>query len=82
MGLGQPRTRAQALWEFTGSLGAPRSLRQLGMTDADVDRAAALATKDPYANPAAVMRDAVRVLLRAAIDGRSPPSIHPAREQL
>jgi hypothetical protein len=26
---------AQALWEFTGALGAPRSLRELGLTDAD-----------------------------------------------
>jgi maleylacetate reductase len=63
---------ARHLWELAGSLGAPRSLRELGLTDADVERAADLATRSPYANPAPVTPERVRALLRAALDGEPP----------
>ncbi|HEV7754499.1 MAG TPA: maleylacetate reductase [Mycobacteriales bacterium] len=63
---------ALALWELAGTLGAPRSLRELGLTDDDVDRAVELATADPYANPAPVTADGLRALLRAALDGHPP----------
>jgi maleylacetate reductase len=72
---------AQGLWEFTGSLGAPRSLRELGLTDTDVEQAATLATTDSYANPAPVTPDGVRALLWAALDGRPPQSARPPQEQ-
>jgi len=42
---------ARALWEPAGRLGAPRSLRELGMTEADIARVANLAVAAPYANP-------------------------------
>jgi maleylacetate reductase len=65
---------ARFLWELAGTLGAPRSLRDLGLRDADVDHAADLATRAPYANPAPVTRDGVRALLRRAMDGEPPSS--------
>jgi hypothetical protein len=47
----------------------PGSLAELGLTEADVERAVALATVDPYANPAPVTGDGIRTLLLAALRG-------------
>ena len=66
---------ARALWELAGRLGAPRSLRELGMAEDDVDRIADLAVADPYANPRPVTRDGVAALLRAAWAGEPPPPL-------
>jgi maleylacetate reductase len=63
---------ARALWELAGRLGAPRSLRELGMAEADVERIADLAVRNPYANPRPVTRDGVAALLRAAWAGGPP----------
>jgi maleylacetate reductase len=70
--LGGAPDPARALWELAGRLGAPRSLRELGMDGADVDRIADLAVEHPYANPRPVTRDGVAVLLRAAWAGDPP----------
>ncbi|MGY1815494.1 maleylacetate reductase [Blastococcus sp. SYSU D00820] len=63
---------AHALWEFARRLGAPASLRDLGMAEADVDLAADLAVSRPYANPRPVTRDGVAALIRAAWAGDAP----------
>jgi maleylacetate reductase len=63
---------ALALWELTRSLGVPHSLRDLGLTEGDVERAVTLATKDPYANPTPVTEKGIRSLLGAALDGGAP----------
>ena len=63
---------ARELWELAGRLGAPRSLAELGMAEADVPRIAELAVASPYANPRPVTRDGVEALLRAAWAGRPP----------
>ncbi|MGY1812233.1 maleylacetate reductase [Blastococcus sp. SYSU D00820] len=63
---------ARALWDLAGRLGAPRSLRELGMAEDDVDRIAEAAAADPYANPRPVTRDGVAALLRAAWSGTVP----------
>jgi maleylacetate reductase len=63
---------ARALWEFTGRLGAPRSLRELGMAEADIDRVAAQVIATPYANPRPVTIEAATSLLHAAWSGRTP----------
>jgi maleylacetate reductase len=70
--LGGAPDPARALWELAGRLGAPRSLRELGMDGADVDRIADLAVERPYANPRPVTRDGVAALLRAAWAGEPP----------
>jgi len=51
---------------------APLRLADLGLTAQDLDRAADLATKNPYANPRPVTRDGIRHLLQQAFDGQCP----------
>lgn len=61
-----------ALYDFAGTVGAPRALRDLGLAADDLDRAAGLAVENPYWNPEPVTRDAVRALLGAAWEGAPP----------
>ncbi|TDL79321.1 maleylacetate reductase [Palleronia sediminis] len=63
---------ARALWDFAGSLDAPRSLRGLGMEEGDIDRCAAAAAANPYWNPRPVEEDAIRALLARAWAGEAP----------
>ena len=65
---------AQGLFDLAKSLGAPTSLGEIGMREADLDRAAELATLSPYWNPRAIERDAIRALLDDAFYGRRPHS--------
>ncbi|GAA4719590.1 maleylacetate reductase [Phytohabitans rumicis] len=68
--LGEPGgAGAAALHRLAAAAGAPRSLAALGMREQDLDRAADLATRDPYANPRPVTRAGVRTLLQHAYDG-------------
>ena len=61
-----------ALYEFAKSLSAPLALRDLGVSETDLDRAASLATQKPYPNPQPVTRDDIRALLQAAWAGDAP----------
>lgn len=70
--LGGADDPARALWELAGRLGAPRSLRELGMAEDDIPRIAALAIANPYANPRPVTRAGIESLLRAAWAGEPP----------
>jgi maleylacetate reductase len=72
--LGGTADPARELWELAGRLGAPRSLRELGMAEADVARIAGEAVATPYANPRPVTREAVTALLHAAWAG-DPPAV-------
>jgi maleylacetate reductase len=54
--------------------GAPASLRELGLREPDVARAAELAAARPYPNPRPVRADAVRALLARAYEGLPPAS--------
>lgn len=60
------------LWEFARSLGAPMRLSDLGLDAADLDRAAEIATRNPYPNPRPVTREGVRELLQQAHEGHFP----------
>jgi maleylacetate reductase len=60
------------LWDFAGSLGAPLRLSDLGLTGADLDRAAAIAVESRYANPRPFGQDDIRALLQAAWEGARP----------
>ncbi len=60
------------LHDFAASLGAPRALRDLGLAEGDLDRAADIAVQNPYWNPRPVERDAVRRLLGQAWEGTRP----------
>jgi alcohol dehydrogenase class IV len=63
---------AQALFDLAVSNGGPRSLREIGMSYADLDGAAEAAVESPYWNPRPVERDAIRKLLDDAYNGRRP----------
>ena len=69
LGAGGP---GAALFGLARRIGAPLALRDLGMAEADLDRAAGLAVERPYANPRPVARDAVRALLGRAWAGEPP----------
>lgn len=60
------------LWQFAKGLGAPMRLADLGLAEADLDRAAEIAVRNPYANPRPVEREGIRRLLQDAFDGRCP----------
>ena len=62
----------QALFDFAGRLGAPKSLAELGMAAADLDRAADIAMQSPYWNPRPFDRSAIRSMLEDAWQGRRP----------
>ena len=70
--LGGAPDPARELWKLAGRLGAPRSLAQLGMQEADISRIVGLAVANPYANPRPVTEEGVTVLLEAAWSGRPP----------
>ena len=71
--LGAP-SAAEGLYDLAASLSAPLSLRALGMTEDQLDRAADLAVQNPYYNPRPVTREGVRALLQDAFEGRRPSS--------
>jgi maleylacetate reductase len=60
------------LYDFAKSIGAPLTLKELGFRQADLDRAAEIATQNPYWNPRPFDRAAIRVLLQDAWEGRRP----------
>jgi alcohol dehydrogenase class IV len=62
----------RALFDLTRAIEAPRSLRDLGMPEAGIDKAADLAARSPYANPAPIERDAIRALIARAWAGEPP----------
>ncbi len=60
---------AAALQRLGAQVGAPPSLQALGFLHEDLDRAADIATRVPYANPRPVTRAAIRQLLEEAWQG-------------
>ncbi|WP_085026357.1 maleylacetate reductase [Ensifer aridi] len=62
----------RGLWDFTKSLGAPLTLRELGLTETDLDRAAEIAVQNAYYNPRPIDHTSIRALLQAAWEGSRP----------
>jgi alcohol dehydrogenase class IV len=69
--LGHPDP-ARALYDLAGALGVPRALRDLGMPESGIDRAADLALANPYWNPRPLERVALRACIAAAWAGEPP----------
>ncbi|HIP80486.1 MAG TPA: iron-containing alcohol dehydrogenase, partial [Kiloniellaceae bacterium] len=61
-----------ALYGLSQKVGVKKSLAELGMAPADLDRAAEIAVENPYYNPRPVTREGVREMLQAAYEGRPP----------
>jgi maleylacetate reductase len=69
--LAAPRA-AQGIYDLMQALGAPLALKNIGMKEAELDRAAELATAAPYFNPRPIDRGSIRALLDDAYYGRRP----------
>ncbi|TBC60639.1 maleylacetate reductase (plasmid) [Rhizobium leguminosarum] len=63
---------AVALFELAGRIGAPRSLREIGMPEHAVDVATERALANPYWNPQPLERDGIRALIARAYAGDAP----------
>jgi maleylacetate reductase len=59
-------------YDLAKTLGAPIALRDVGMPESGLDRAAELATTNAYWNPRPLERGAIRELLQRAWEGRRP----------
>lgn len=68
---------ASGLQALARALGAPLSLREIGMPADGLDRAADLAVQNPYWNPRPIERPAIRSLLDDAWHGRAPRQATP-----
>ena len=62
----------RALYDFASRLGAPLALKDIGMKQEDLGKAAELATSKPYWNPQPVTKDDIATLLAAAWNGDLP----------
>jgi alcohol dehydrogenase class IV len=60
------------LFDLALGLGAPTSLREIGMPESGLDQAADLAVANPYWNPRPIDRASIRALLDDAFHGRRP----------
>lgn len=63
---------AGGIFDLAEKIGAPTALKDLGLDEKNLDRAADIATGSPYYNPQPVDREGVRTLLDAAYHGRRP----------
>jgi maleylacetate reductase len=65
---------AGGIFDLEKKLGLPLRLAEIGMKEADLERAARIATEAPYPNPRKVEYAPVLELLREAYQGRRPAS--------
>jgi len=63
---------AQGLYDLAVRIGAPTSLKEIGMPRDGLDQAATLATTNPYYNPRPIDFSSVRQLLEDAYCGTRP----------
>ena len=63
---------ATGLYDLLVASGGPTALRDIGMPEDGLDRAAQLATDNPYWNPRPIEKTAIRALLDDAFFGRRP----------
>jgi len=66
---------AAGLYDLQARVGAPTSLRELGLAEADLDRAAELAVQSAYYNPRELDAGEIRALLQDAFLGKRPERI-------
>ncbi len=63
---------AEGLFELNRRIGAPTALREIGMPEGELDKAADLAVQDSYWNPRPIERESIRTLLGDAYRGQRP----------
>ena len=72
LGLAGAASAAGGLYDLAKSLGAPLALKDIGMKESELDRAADIAVHSPYYNPQPIDKAAIRQLLDDAYHGRRP----------
>ena len=60
------------LWDFAKRMGAPTSLKEIGMPKDGIERAADVASANPYWNPRSFDRDDIKALIEQAYAGERP----------
>ncbi|PBK65917.1 iron-containing alcohol dehydrogenase [Armillaria solidipes] len=63
---------AQGIFDLSKSLGVPSTLKELGMKEEDLEKAADIASKSPYPNPAPLEKEKMLLLLKNAYAGVRP----------
>ncbi len=63
---------AQAVFDLAKNNGAPVALKDIGMKEADLDKACDIAMQNQYPNPRPLERAAIRQLLQDAFEGVRP----------
>jgi maleylacetate reductase len=63
---------AEGIFDLVTKLEAPRSLKGIGMNEADVPKAVTLALKEPYYNPRSIDAQSIAKLLEDAFLGERP----------
>lgn len=66
------RDAPSALYDLSKRIGNKLALKDIGMSESDLDKAAEIATQNPYYNPRPVTKDGIRALLGAAFEGQQP----------
>lgn len=72
LGNGPGEDAPLAVYELARKVAAPLALRDVGMAEADLDRACNIAMEHQYPNPRPLDRVALRRLLQDAYEGRPP----------
>lgn len=68
------KNAAQAVFDLAKDNGAPVALKDIGMKEADLDKACDIAMQNQYDNPRPLERTAIRQLFQDAFDGTRPTS--------
>ena len=63
---------AEAVFDLAKNNGAPVALKDIGMREADLDKACDIAMQNQYPNPRPLERHAIRQLLQDAFEGLRP----------
>jgi alcohol dehydrogenase class IV len=63
---------AQAVYDLAKANGAPVALKDIGMQEADLDKACDIALQNQYPNPRPLERVAIRQLFQDAFEGARP----------
>ncbi len=69
------KNAAQAVFDLAKENGAPVALRDVGMKEADLDRACDIAMSNQYPNPRPLERGALRAALQDAFEGNRPQQL-------
>lgn len=62
----------KGIYDLTQVAATKRSLKDMGLSEADLDKAADIALQNPYYNPRPVTWEGVRDMLQLAFEGRAP----------